>query len=666
MRESAVAAVVLVVLCGARPGGASTISPGEGVLHEVPLLELVGQYGGTVGGVDAAGMTAYMAHSHRLVLYDVTDPSAPDEIISSQPLPGQICDLIVAEGFAFVTLQLHRAGHDDASTAFAILDLAVLPEASPTALLELPGDSCLMDKIGHHVFVANGSAGLVVIDVSDVAQARVVGTLGSIAGETWDVVATNHYAFVTEDSDLRVVDVSDPRSPREVARQVGQDLPATLDVADGHAFVARSNVGVAVFDVRDPRDPRLVSTFGSPSLGFDVVVGRDLAYVSHRPGGGTMEVYDVSDPAAPTEADRVSGIFFDLHLDGDRAFAVSSTDGMFILDVTDAGSVHVAGGVEVEYSVDDVAVDGVHGYVATGPIGMDVLALSDPAAPSALASVDVPAVGLAVQDGYAVTASGELNLNVVDVRDPAAPRVVATVPAPPSTEGRRGGSFWCAGIDGAYIYTSVGYEWGATRWGSYRTSELHVYDATDRSNPIHVGAIPDVGRGDWCHAIAIMGSYAYLAAGDLLVSDVVDPTAPRLVARAATRAAARDLHIADGYAYVAEFSHRDPGLEVFDLTDPNAPRAVGWASTPDGAQDVYVTSDLAFVASEDAGVRLIDVSDPTAPLEVGWAATPRSAQHVYVAGRHVYAATNAGGLLVWRISDALMPNRAYLPLAADG
>jgi hypothetical protein len=75
---------------------------------------------------------------------------------------------------------------------------------------------------GHYAYVADGGAGLQVIDVSDPANPRRVGGYDT-PGYAGGVAVSGHYAYVADgDAGLQVIDVSDPANPRRVG---GYDTP---------------------------------------------------------------------------------------------------------------------------------------------------------------------------------------------------------------------------------------------------------------------------------------------------------------------------------------------------------------------------------------------------------------------------------------------------------
>ena len=103
----------------------------------------------------------------------------------------------------------------------------------------------------------------------------------------------------------------------------------------------------------------------------------------------------------------------------------------------------------------------------------------------------------------------------------------------------------------------------------------------------------------------------------LRVVDVSDPKAPKIVGETNGYGLVKGVDVANGYAYVAEFTEQ---LRVVDVSDPTAPFEVasrpigdGWAVQVDGDR-VYVLSN--GCGSYEPGVHVFDISQPTAPVQL--------------------------------------------------
>lgn len=131
--------------------------------------------------------------------------------------------------------------------------------------------------------------------------------------------------------------------------------------------------------------------------------------------------------------------------------------------------------------------------------------------------------------------------------------------------------------------------------------------------------IRDVAAPAPTRKVAVSGDYSYVAAGDagLLVMDVAEPAAPRLVGSVST-SDARDVAADGTWVYVAD---GDGGLVVVDASVPASPKIEATYTTDLGTASRLVVdgvTDQLFVidSSGDTALYAFDVADPTAPQQI--------------------------------------------------
>lgn len=133
---------------------------------------------------------------------------------------------------------------------------------------------------------------------------------------------------------LRVVDVSDPASPRLLGGHRGAGIARGVDLQGGIAYLADGIGGLRIFDLADPHQPSLIATYPTADAAWVDAV-EDVAYVTDRTGG-RLHAVDISAPASP----RQIGIFDvdEPTLSGEivdgLAFLAAHRQGLLILDVS--------------------------------------------------------------------------------------------------------------------------------------------------------------------------------------------------------------------------------------------------------------------------------------------------------------------------------------------
>jgi hypothetical protein len=353
-------------------------------------------------------------------------------------------------------------------------------------------------------------------------------------------------------------------------------------------------------------------------------------------------VIDITDPLHPHEAGgcgstgwdngvAVSGDHLYLATSGDgQAFRIS--EGLLVFDISVLANpqrVSTFRTGEVAY----LAVSGDYAYVAEGP-RLQAIDISNPAAPQRVGewSSSGPIQDVAVSGNYAYVAaegyydSGQSwyvggGLQVIDIRNPSAPLEVSRF--------NTNGSAYAVAVSGRYAYLV-----GSWREGMNWLCGLQVIDVSDPSHPQRLGSL----QGAPCDfaALAVSGSFAYVACWGLEVIDISNPASPQRVG-AVTDLCATDMSVSGHYAYVA-----DPwyGLHIIDISNPAAPQPVG-AVTNLWATAVSVSGNYAYVADGGSSLHVLDISDPANPHRVGGNSRP-TGRALAVAGNMLYAAGDDG------------------------
>jgi hypothetical protein len=115
---------------------------------------------------------------------------------------------------------------------------------------------------GHRLYVAC-TAGLVVVDIKDPRQPRIVGRSPQGALNGPRQIAVQHlHAFVTDADGVKVFDLSDPVAPRPLPAAT---IPLTnaqgVYAARTYLYVAAGNEGLAIVDIKNPAAPTLREKF---------------------------------------------------------------------------------------------------------------------------------------------------------------------------------------------------------------------------------------------------------------------------------------------------------------------------------------------------------------------------------------------------------------------
>jgi hypothetical protein len=159
-----------------------------------------------------------------------------------------------------------------------------------------------------------------------------------------------------------------------------------------------------------------------------------------------------------------------------------------------------------------------------------------PTDPILVGSFAVPgaAEDIQVVSNYAYVALGKIGLALIDIRTPTAPTRVSTYWP---------GSAWEVRVVGSSAYVAAG------------NSVLIVIDVSD---PAHPTVAASLSLPEDIEDMQVVGDYAYVAKGHagLAVMDVRDPTTPTLVGRYdPTVVPAEEVQVVSDYAYVIGYDY---------------------------------------------------------------------------------------------------------------
>jgi hypothetical protein len=172
--------------------------------------------------IAAEGNYAYFVDASLFVnalrIFDITDPEDPIEIAAVQDLvnlPKSRIPIAVRDHYLYLFQYASGIGEEDTLQIMDVSD-PTTPRivASPTTVF-LPMD---IDFAAEYAYVVGVGSGPKILNVADPANPVVVGRYsGSLAAES--IAVDGQYAYVPARLTFHVLDVSNPKWPRLVARQ---------------------------------------------------------------------------------------------------------------------------------------------------------------------------------------------------------------------------------------------------------------------------------------------------------------------------------------------------------------------------------------------------------------------------------------------------------------
>ena len=252
---------------------------------------------------DNLALTAFRSFTGYLSLFiiDVTDPSSPETLATTWPdSPTRQADVYKKDHYAFWADRILDADLIERGR------IVVFDISDPTAPDRIVTDTCLEAAPsaiwikGDYAYVAEsgGERGLMIFDVSDPYDIDSVGCFTIPGGRPWNVCVKGDYAYVcahmnppAEYNRIYVLDISNPTIPSLVAYHDTPGIPYDVFVDDPYVLVA-DYTSLLIFEASFLDLPGDVNQDGIVNIG-DVVLLVNFLYKGGPPPE-SMEMGDVN------------------------------------------------------------------------------------------------------------------------------------------------------------------------------------------------------------------------------------------------------------------------------------------------------------------------------------------------------------------------------------
>lgn len=321
------------------------------------------------------------------------------------------------------------------NNGFTAQATAVVRSFAPTALsfISIPGFANSVDVNGNFAFVAAGSTGLQVVNVTDRAHPVLAGSL-ALPGNANDIKLLGSFAYV-----------------------------------------AAGSAGLHIVDVSNPLSPVRVGTLSTGANALDIAVRGTTVYIAD---GSNLFLVDVTNPAAPTRISSLplSGTIQGVDVDTQRNLAAvaAGTSGVYIIDISNP-NLPVRTGTVLTGDARETAIRGNHIFVADFQNSTTSVDITSPSSPVVLSHILDPNLGGFLQD---ITLSGNFALAadvkfvngipITDISDPANLFARAILSFPQRDDNGMG-----IAADGSYVYLTTEHS-SLSKFGSSGDSRLYI------------------------------------------------------------------------------------------------------------------------------------------------------------------------------------------------
>lgn len=292
---------------------------------------------GWASRIDYSDGCAYVVdNSEGLIIIDVSDPHAPYEtasILGNDLIVSHwVTDVFVRDKLAYVTL-----GGD---SSLAVVNVEDASDPSLVGSLNLNAFPRAVFVEGEYAYIACGYCGLVIADISDPSNPEEIGRFSyDCYDRAYDVCVSGKYAYLaSQRCGLIVVSVWAPSFPNEISRLSGDWRAETVTVRGNTVYVGTGSE-LKVIDVQDPRYPVQVDGIAFPQsrrVASCCSEGKVFAAVD----GSGLYILEYAEPY------YIKGQVRDISGRGIAGTAVSLSGDSTLVDTTDADGFYDFRGLE--------------------------------------------------------------------------------------------------------------------------------------------------------------------------------------------------------------------------------------------------------------------------------------------------------------------------------
>ena len=499
-----------------------------------------------------------------------------------------------------------------------------------------------LKKSGDYLYIAAGSAGLVVVDVADPEAPGFVANYHN--GDSVNSIEIgNSYAFIsTYLGDISILDISTPTAPSFIS---------SVSV-NAFNMLYRNNrlyvygTGVSILDVTNPASVSVLDNLSFPSgSGHNIKLSGDFLFIPSSEEGQQIRVFDISDESNISQVYQIAvpGYIFDIEVDGNRLYtsmmSMDNDSSLNTYQIMDSGNLELVdsrSGLNTRY----IAVGGGNVYLSD-PKELNIYrkeALAQ--AVSNVASIDTLylASGVQVSNELSYVADGS-RLVIYDINDPL-------------TGISEVGSLQL--IDQIYDFQVV----GDLAYIANSTEGFVIADISDPETPVFVvnentANYDESGVSSVTSSIAISGNYAFTTIdniGKLIVFDILNPDSPAPVGLQLDIGTFTYKQVVyDNYLYLVG----SDGLEIINIQDPL--NIVHEGIIYLYASDLEIENDIGYLSSINGGIYVLDFSDKITPAIISEVDGLGSASAITVVNQIAYVANKFGFIGVYDVTDLSNP-----------
>jgi len=487
------------------------------------------------------------------------------------------------------------------------------------------GRSSYVTVLDTLAYVANGKAGLQIVDVADPASPQPAGGFYG-HGKAIALALYKGYVYMAADgSGVIIFDVSNPKAPIPIATTPVRGGAADISIAPPYAYVGTKSGTLFIFDLTEPLQPRRVGHLTVPGRIIDLAVHDGIVYLACLDQG--LVIVDAHDPKQPRQLHQWHTRQAATGVATDGTYVFIAADALEVLDVTHPET-PAPKFTHYLNSTYGVALHPPYALAATGTNGVQVVRMTERGIVTTLRSGHY-AARLSLAGDNALLADTRGGLQILDLTPPGPPRLRATLAGI--------GTIVDAVHNGDLAYLA----------NDDKGSSLVVADISNPDAPRVIGRYSSESTVD----VEIWDRWAITGdtAANLQLLDLKAGPRPRLKHTLTLDQKIHRIALRPPYAFVASDT---AGVHVVEILPEGKLHALSTVKVskaitdeeeeerPGRALDIALDGNDAYVASVEGGIDIFDIRDPRQPRRKG------GYRHADKKGDHI-------------IRLALAPNRLY-------
>lgn len=503
----------------------------------------------------------------------IANPALPS-LISRVPLAGFVQSFALAEPYAFVVA---------ANRALFLVDVS--DHTHPRLVSTVYEDYYVEDAVasGPTLYLSDGINGLRVYDISTTNNPVLIGKLANVRYNGRILAAGSYLYDSLNDGGLAIYDVTTRSAPKEISFKKIPGRAGDIELAGETLYLSNRGGGLILVDVSNPAAPEVLSQPSYPAN--DGRLSQTTFYLASDLAG--LYVLDVTRPRSPAVKDRYRtvGVVRAVQVISGSAYVTDFHNGFSVLDVSSPSAIRVAASFDIADPPLAAAVADGRAYVACGTGGLKILSVGGTSL--ALLGTYAPSCqAVAISGKNAVLARGDQGIELVDVSNPAAPTRAGSLPL----------SGW---VDQLVVRGGMAYVGNG--------SDLFVVNIATPAKPVLVRRVTlagTYGLTTQTHFLFTTGL------GTLSVFDLTRPSAPRTLATTGLSPPqyVRSLSVSGGRAFLARRFSGVDAYDVSNRANPVLLDT--YTTDYDAVLAYWAKPYLYVCDGRDGGVTLISVVGP--------------------------------------------------------